>query len=195
MESARPRRELWRGLSCRSTPCARGLSWADVRSASRQLRLTKGGAWVLLEFAMLAAPGHSLRKRNPASRHVRGSFADVSTDQPAMKSSVDTIAGYRRSMPPTFASPTTNRPYGFTCRTGGLDPGEILGLDRLRRPSRKHLQQRRPAGQRHAPHANAGWHQARNARRVMPASSHQIEVLTAVEKFYRALAEMGVPGG
>ena len=42
------------------------------------------------------------------------------------------------------------RPDGFAERAGGLDPGKILGLDRLRRAPRKHPRPRRAARQRHA---------------------------------------------
>ena len=42
------------------------------------------------------------------------------------------------------------RPDRFAERAGGLDPGKILGLDRLQRPSREHLHQGRAARQRHA---------------------------------------------
>ena len=42
------------------------------------------------------------------------------------------------------------RPDRFAGGPGGLDPREVLGLDRLRRPSREHLEPRRAAGQRDA---------------------------------------------
>ena len=41
-------------------------------------------------------------------------------------------------------------PHRFAGRSGGLDPGEVLGVDRLRRPSREHSRPRRAARQRHA---------------------------------------------
>ena len=41
-------------------------------------------------------------------------------------------------------------PDGFAERAGGVDPGKVLGLDRLRRASREHPRPRRTARQRHA---------------------------------------------
>ena len=42
------------------------------------------------------------------------------------------------------------RPDGFAERAGGVDPGKVLGLDRLRRTPREHPRPRRTARQRHA---------------------------------------------
>ena len=48
------------------------------------------------------------------------------------------------------AADTRLRPDRFARRPGGLDPGKVLGMDRLRRPSRERPRPRRAFGQRHA---------------------------------------------
>ncbi len=81
------------------------------------------------------------------------------------------------------------RPNGFTERAGGLDPGEVLGLDRSRRRSRKYREPRRAARYHHPLLGERNGHIVGAAQLgellAGQANPHKVNVPTGVAVFPR----------
>ena len=116
----------------------------------------QGGDWgSAVTTAIGALDAAALRRHPHHARHVdaaqRGRRADARGGARAQGHQVLRRLGLRLLQAASDAAADTRlRPDRFAGRPGGLDPGEVLGVDRLRRPSRERPRPRRAFGQRHA---------------------------------------------